>query len=183
PACVAGPAGAQGPAGAAGAKGTAGADHGIQFRSGMSSITPNANANTTGAWTAFSSPYGATPAIAVSMRTSTPGAVYVNCTQSGATAAGFYPVVYRTNTTTCLVDWLAAKQRGTMDREARAFFNDVSQHVWFVQSVELAGGHELVEPATCDCAEETDVLSLYDAAGNVVRQFDHGEWTSVQHEY
>lgn len=178
-----GPQGIQGPVGAQGAVGNAGADHGCQFRSGMATVNPSANANTQGAWCAFSSPYGATPAIAVSLRSSVPGNTYVNCTQTGATAAGFYPVVYRTNTTSCLVDWLAAKQRGTMDREARAFHHDVAAHVYFVQLTELGGAHALVEAAEWSVDEESGILTLFDALGSVVRLFEAGEWTSVQHEY
>lgn len=187
-----GPAGGQGPQGVGGPQGgagPAGADHGIQFRVGMATVAGGTNVQ--GAWTAFSSPYGGTPALAVSMRTSTPGDIYVNCTHTGLNNAGFYPVVYRTNGTNCLVDWWAVKLRGTLlsaeeqaaDANARAYHHDVSQHVWFVQTVEGGGTHELVEADHFDAAEEPGTLTLYGPTGDVIRQYEAGEWTSVQHEY
>lgn len=187
----AGPQGIQGPGGAQGPAGPAGADHGIQFRAGMATVSPSANANTQGAWVAFSSPYGGTPAIVIGMRTSTPGDIYKNATQTGATNAGFYPCVYRTNTTNCLVDWYACKLRGTLvsaeeakaDREARAFYHDVAKHCWFVQSPILNGAHFAIEATDWDTDEESGILSLFDVNRSLVREFGPGEWTSVQHEY
>jgi hypothetical protein len=184
-----GPQGVQGAAGAVGNTGAAGVDHGIQFRVGMSSHPSNANANTTGPWVAFSSPYVNTPAIVTAMHTSVPGDVYINATHTGATKAGFYPVTFRTNASNAPVDWYACKQRGTLlaekqaEREARAYYADVSEHVYFVQLVELNGAHALVEATDWEFIEETGVARFFDLSRNVVQEFTSGEWTSVQHEY
>jgi len=183
---IGGPQGGQGPQGGAG---PAGVDHHIQFRVGLASV--GGGTNVQGAWTAFSSPYGASPCLCVSMRTSTPGDIYVNCTHTGLTNAGFYPVVYRTNATTCLVDWWAAKMRGTLlsaeeqaaDANARAYYYDVSQHVWFVQVPANGGAFSLVEADYWECPEDTQVLRMLNTGGGVVAEFGPGEWSSVQHEY
>lgn len=186
---IQGPGGAGGPGGAQGPQGPAGVSHHIQFRVGLASV--GGGTNVQGAWTAFSSPYGAAPALAVSMRTSVPGDVYVNCTHTGLNNAGFYPVVYRTNGTECLVDWWAAKMRGTMlsaeeqaaDAAARAYYHDVSAHVWFVQVPANGGTFTLVEADFWECSEETQVLKMLNTDGRVVAEFGPGEWSSVQHEY
>jgi hypothetical protein len=59
----------------------------------------------------FSSPFNSVPVVVVSMRTSTPGDIYVNATVSAVDAAGFTAHVNRTNATDCLVDYFAVAPR------------------------------------------------------------------------
>lgn len=113
-----GPAGAQGDVGVTGPKGPDGVSlpgpkgpsHPTQFRGGTVRITPIANTNTS-ARVNFSSPMNNVPVVVVSMRTSVPGDPYVNCGSSAEDAAGFTAYVFRTNTTDCLVDYIAAAPR------------------------------------------------------------------------
>jgi Collagen triple helix repeat (20 copies) len=174
-----GVAGAKGPQGAQGPRGT---DHGVQFRIGKISMeTVTADSNFQGPWTTFSSPYVSPPQLVTAMRTGVPGGIYVSVTHTGLNNAGFYPVVYRTNTTTCLVDWIAVRTRGTLREEGQVAYPD--GNIWFVQLAELAGGHAAYEAKWIDTDEVTGGLTLFDAAGTVVQSFELGEWISVQHEY
>lgn len=112
-----GPQGAQGNPGATGAVGNTGAtgaagpDHYKQLRVGMATITPAANTNTKGARVLYSAPFRVSGNVVASMRTSTPGGTYVNCSVDNQDVNGFDPWVYRTNTTSCLVDWFAVGAR------------------------------------------------------------------------
>lgn len=143
--------------------------------------------NVQGAWVAFSSAYGSTPQLAVSMRTSVPGNVYVNATHTGLNGSGFYPVVYRTNATECLVDWMAVglrPLRAADQREMLARFHDHDGHVLLVQTPELGReGMKVVEAHHWDVPEDTGMLVCYDSLGRVTERFDRGEWTSYQREY
>jgi hypothetical protein len=104
-----------------GPQGAAGASHPKQLRIGMASIVPGANANTAGTRVTFSAAFRVNVNVVCSMRTSVPGdpgalgetdgGGYVNCSANNIGLDGFDPYVYRTNTTTCLVDWFAVGDR------------------------------------------------------------------------
>lgn len=106
-----GPKGATGSAGATGAQGAFGGHHPKQIRVGMAAVSPTANANTNGGRVYFSSAFLYNVNVVCSMRTSTPGNVYVNCAANAIGLDGFDVYVYRTNTTQCLVDWIAVGDR------------------------------------------------------------------------
>ncbi len=176
--------GAQGVSGAQGPQGAAGANHPVVFRVGGSWVYPAANANSQGDWTAFSTAYGSVPQCVVSMRSTVPGDTWVGVSHTGLTAAGFYPVVYRANTTGCYVDFMAAGVRPTMMMaEERARWGDLSQHVFFVQVPEVPNGHVLIEAVSHDVDLDTGRLRFFDASGTLVDELAGGEWTSVQKEY
>lgn len=103
--------GGPGGPGATGGTGPAGANHYKQLRVGMASITSAANANTAGARVYFSAAFRANVNVVCSMRTSVPGNVYVNCAANNIGLDGFDPYVFRTNVSTCLVDWIAVGDR------------------------------------------------------------------------
>jgi Collagen triple helix repeat (20 copies) len=105
---IQGPGGIQGPQGNTGA---AGANHYKQFRVGTAAINPAANTNTLGTRVTFSAPFRVNANVVCSMRTSVPGDVYINCAANAIDLNGFDPYVYRTNTTQCLVDWMAVGDR------------------------------------------------------------------------
>jgi hypothetical protein len=59
----------------------------------------------------FSSPMNNVPIVVVSMRTSTPGDIYINATCGSIDNAGFTAYVNRTNSTDCLIDYFAVAPR------------------------------------------------------------------------
>jgi hypothetical protein len=78
---------------------------------GTAAINPTANTNTAGAVVTFSAAFRVNANVVCSMRTSVPGDVYINCSANAISLSGFTPYVFRTNTTQCLVDWMAVGDR------------------------------------------------------------------------
>jgi hypothetical protein len=174
--------GAQGPTGYTGATGPKGTNHFAQFRVGNTRFAGGTNVQ--GPWTAFSAAFAATPAVSVSKRTSVPH-VWMSVTHTGRNTAGFYPVVYRTNTTDCIVDFLAVSNRATllMMAEAAARYEDEARHVLYIQQDGRAD-HLLVEAHDYVIGpEDTPWLRTFDTAGALVREFAPEEWDTVQREY
>jgi hypothetical protein len=81
------------------------------LRVGIASINPAANTNTAGSRVYFAAAFRVNVNVVTSMRTSVPGDVYINCAANNIGLDGFDPYVYRTNTTNCLVDWMAVGDR------------------------------------------------------------------------
>jgi hypothetical protein len=103
--------GGPGGPGGTGATGATGADHPNQIRIGMAAVNPAANANTNGGRVYFSAAFRVNCNVVTSMRSSVPGNVYYNCAANNIGLDGFDVWVYRTNTTQCLVDWIAVGTR------------------------------------------------------------------------
>ena len=78
---------------------------------GTAAVNPTANANTNGGRVYYSAAFRANCNVVASMRTSVPGDVYVNCAVNNVGLDGFDVYVFRTNTTQCLVDWMAVGDR------------------------------------------------------------------------
>lgn len=177
---IQGPGGAQGPQGA---QGPAGADNTYQFRVGGVWVTPAANTNSQGPRTYFSSAYPSVPQLIVSMRSTVAGAAWLSVAHTGLDAASFIPVVYRTNTTQCYVDFMAVGLRGAwFAREARAMYDDEGKHVFYLEIPGMPG-HAVIEAVDHKVDMETGLARFFDAAGTLVDEVPGGEYTSIQKEY
>lgn len=102
--------GAKGPTGGKGLQGATGNNHYWQLRVGTPGITPVAN-TVTSAYATFSAPFNGIPTVVISARSSVIGTTVTNVSINTPDAGGFTFYIYRSNTTTTYVDYLAVGER------------------------------------------------------------------------
>lgn len=135
----------------------------------------------------FSAAYGSVPQLVVSMYSDVPGpAKWRSVTHTGLDAAGFTPVVWRMDTTNCVVNYMAVGLRSVLllrRAVTPVYIDGFDGYSGPVRMVQLpAGGFKTVAASDHWISVDDGVLHLCDQQGDEIDQYGLGEYVSVAAE-